>query len=102
MHEEAATENWKFLVRAVVGDLTERVIDRQRWTGNDVLVVNIFRDADDAARAHADEDEFHDRIGIHDVAVDGIFAREHALRDALTDNDDGFAAAPILGVEIAA
>ncbi len=27
------------------------------------------------------------------VAVDGIFAGEHALRDALADDDDGFAAA---------
>ena len=93
MNEETSAEDRKFLVGIVVGDLTERMIDRQGWTGHDVLVVHVFRHADDAARAHADVDEFHDGIGVHHVAVDGIFAGEHALSDALADDDDGLAAA---------
>src|SRR5580658_6707417 len=63
---------------------------------------DIRGDAHDAARPGADVGELHYRIGPHKVVVDGVLIREHALRQALADNDHRLAAAPVGIVEIAA
>ena len=81
--------------------LPERVIHRHRRTRHDILVIHIRRDADDPPRRRADVDELHHRIGPHHVAVDRILIREHALRQALADDDHRLAASPIGVVEIA-
>ena len=46
-------------------------------------------------------DEIHHWIGPHDVPVERVLAWEHALRDALADDDDRLAAAAIVVVEVA-
>src|SRR5262249_16573479 len=66
-----------------------------------VLVVDIGHDADDAPWARTDIDELHHRISPHHMAIDRFLRREHSLRNALTDDDDRFAALAVRLVEIA-
>ena len=66
-----------------------------------MLVVHIGHDADDAARGSADVDELHDWVCPHDVTIDGVLTREHALGHALADDDDWLAVAAIGIVEVA-
>ena len=82
--------------------LAEGMIDGEGRAGHDVLVVDIRGDADDAARLGADVDELHDRVGPHEVAVDGVLIGEHAPRQALADDDDLLAAVAVGVVEVAA
>src|SRR6476660_9083086 len=67
-----------------------------------MFVIHIGGNADDASWASADADKCHHRVGPHDVAIHRILAREQALRNALTDDHDGFGAAAIVVVEVAA
>ena len=82
--------------------LLERVIDRQRGPRDDVLVVDVGRDPDDAPAGRADVDELHHRIGPHQPAVQRVLVREHPLRQALADDDDRVGVVAIAVVEIAA
>src|ERR1700693_4775791 len=77
------------------------MVNGQRRAGDDVLVVHVGGDAHDAPRTLADVDEIHHRIGPHDVPVESVLAREHALRDALANDHDRLAATAIVVVEIA-
>src|SRR5580704_958122 len=78
------------------------MIDRERRSRLNMLVVHIGGNTHDAARCGADVDELHYRVGPHDVAIDGILTGEHALRRALADDDHRLAAAPVVVVEITA
>jgi hypothetical protein len=49
-----------------------------------------------------DVDELHHRIGPHEVVVEGVLIGEHALRQALADDDHRLAIPPVGFVEIAA
>ena len=82
--------------------LLQRVIDVHRRPRHDVLVVDVGDDADDPPAVGADVDELHHRVGPHQVAVDGVLVREQLLRQALADDDDPLAVAPIAVVEVAA
>src|SRR5262245_45573497 len=52
-------------------------------------------DADDSPRLRGDADELHDRIGPHQLPVDGVLIGEQALREALTHDHDLFGASTI-------
>ena len=82
--------------------LLERVIDAQRRSGHDVLVVDVGGDADDAPGLGAHVDELHHGIGPHQPAVDGVLRREQPLRDALAHDDDLLGVAAIGLGEVAA
>ena len=86
MHEQAAA----------VGDLLERVVDRHRRPGHDVLVVHVRYHADDAAAGAAE-----DRIGPPEVPVHRVAVGEHPLRDALAHDHHELLAAPIVVGEVA-
>ncbi len=92
MDEDAAAANF----------LLERVIDAQRRTRNDVLIVDVGGDTDDAAWLGLDVDELHHRIGPHQAAVDRVARAEHAPRHALADDDDRLGIATIGVGEITA
>ena len=79
-----------------------RVIDVHGRPRHDVLVVDVADDADDAPAVGAHVDELHDRVGPHQVAVDRVLVREQLLRQALADDHDALAVAPIAVVEVAA
>jgi hypothetical protein len=78
------------------------VIDVHRRARHHVLIVQISHHANDAPGRSADVDEFHDRIGPHEVVVDGIPVRKHSLGHALAYNDDSLPIFPIVVVEITA
>ena len=69
--------------------------------GHEVLVVHIGHDTYYAARAGADVDELHDRVGPHDVPVDRVLSGEQPLRRALADDHDRLSAALVVVVEVA-
>src|SRR5256885_835239 len=71
MNEHAATPHAQLLVNSV-GNLTEGMINRESYTWDDVLVVHIGGDSDDAARPGADVDELHHRVSPHDMAIERI------------------------------
>src|SRR2546423_3666657 len=77
------------------------MVDGECLARDDVLVVYIGGHADDAARSLADIDKVHHRIGPHDVVIDGILPREHALCDGLADDHNRFTAAAIIVIEVA-
>ena len=82
--------------------LFERMVYGHCRTRHHVLIIDIGRDPDNAPRRGADLDEFHHRIGPHDVSVHGILIREHPLRKALAYDHDRLAIFSIRLVEIAA
>src|SRR5207237_587690 len=67
--------------------LLEGMIDAERRSRHDVLVVDVSRNADDAPRAGTHVDELHDGIGPHEVAVQPILILEHPLRQALAHDE---------------
>src|SRR5262249_34970515 len=85
-HEQAGPEQ---------GPLREWLINRHVALGHDARVVDIGRDTHDAARSRADVGGLDQRIGPHDVPVDGVLPGEQLLRDALADDDYGFGFLPI-------
>src|SRR6185369_900621 len=99
--EQAAAENVHTIVSEVIRHLTEGMIDRERGSGNDVFIVYVSRHADDAARTGADTDERHDGIGPHNVAIERVLAREHALCHGLADDDYRLASTAVVVVEVA-
>src|SRR5215469_1031549 len=75
--------------------LIERIVDRDDRLGNDVFVVNIRCDTDDAVRGHHASHFSSGATGIlqHgispvDMPVDGILIGKHALRKSLADDYD--------------
>src|SRR6266481_1461793 len=83
--------------------LFKRVVDREDGPRNDVFVVNIGGDANNAVRRGVNPgDEFHDGIRPEDVAVDSILIGEHSLRESLTYDNDRFLALAVESVEITA
>ena len=78
------------------------MIDRERRARDDVLIVYIGGDPDNPARPFAHADEVHDRVGPHDVPIEGILAGEHSLRRTLADDHYRFAATPVIIVEVPA
>src|ERR1700694_5551299 len=81
--------------------LFERMINAEKRPGNDVLVIHIERDSNDAVRGWAEaRDKLYYRVGPREVAVDGILIREHAPRNTLPDDHDGFRTLAIGIVEI--
>src|SRR5581483_3785605 len=81
--------------------LADRMIDGQHWAGHDVLIIDIGRNAHDAAWLRAHINELDHGISPKDMPVDGVLIREHALREALTHDDDRLAAFSIGIIEIA-
>ena len=86
---------------AAADGLVERRVNREGRFRHDVLVVEVAHDPDDAARLGAEVDELADGIGEHHAAIDDFLIGEHAAGDALADDHDRFAAAPIAFVEVA-
>jgi len=76
--EEAATPSF----------LIDGLVDGHGGVGDDVFVVEVGDDTDDAARVIADADEFHDAVGPAHGAADGFLAGEEVVGDALADDDD--------------
>ena len=70
--------------------------------GDDVFVVDVGHDADDAARLVADADELHDAVGPAHLAIERVLAGEERLGDALADDHDAFGAVLVGVAEIAA
>jgi len=92
--EESAAKDWT---------LFKRAIDGEDGTRNNVLVVNIGSDADNAVRLGANPgNEFNHGIRPIDVPIDGILIGEHALCESLTDDSDGLFTFAVERVEIAA
>ena len=76
------------------GTLFKGAIDGEDRTGNDVFVVNIGSDANDAVRRGANPgNEFDHGIGPIDMAIDGILIGEHAFCESLTNDNDWIFAA---------
>ena len=89
-------------VAAKYGTLFKGGIDGKDGFRNDVFVVNIGSDADDAMRRAANRGESQHGVGPEDVAIDGIVIGEHALCQSLADDDDRlFAFLAVETVEIA-
>ncbi len=85
------------------GALFKGVIDGEDGLRNDVFVVNIGGDADDAVRRGAKPgDEFQHGIRPIDMPIDGILIGEHAPCESLTDDNDGIFTLAVEIVEIAA
>ena len=69
--------------------LFKGVIDCDGWLRNDVHVVDIGNDADDALRLRrARRYDLQDRIGPEHMAINRVLTREHALRERLADDGD--------------
>jgi len=68
--------------------LIDGLVDGHGGVGDDVFVVEVGDDTDDAARVIADADEFHDAVGPAHGAADGFLAGEEVVGDALADDDD--------------
>jgi hypothetical protein len=76
--------------------LFKRTINGNGGLGNDVSIVNVGGDADDAVRRHharlfevGPGRELQDRIRPIDMPIDGILIGEHALCESLADDNDG-------------
>src|SRR5216684_3110494 len=92
--EEATAKDWTLFKGAVDGE------DRPR---NDVFVVNIRGDANDAVRRGANPgDEFYHRIRPIEMPIDGVLIGEHSLSASLTDHNDRFFVLAVELIEIAA
>src|SRR5690348_5684659 len=76
------------------------MVNAERRTRHDVLVIHIGRDAYDAPGGRADVDELHHRIGPHDVAVQRVLTGKHPLGQALAHDDDWVATSAIGIVEV--
>jgi len=81
--------------QATAKDQTSRkgVVDSHCWLRNDVIIVNIGRDTDDAVRRHQaclvgirSGEELQYGIRPKNMPVDGILIGEHALCESLADD----------------
>src|SRR6266852_2479818 len=92
--EKATAKDWTLFKGAIDGEARAR---------NDVFVVNIGSDANDAVRRGANPgDEFDHGIRPIDMPIDGILIGKHSLRESLTDDSDRFFALAVELIEIAA
>ena len=91
-HEEAARPSF------LVGGL----VDGHGGRRDDVFVVDVGHDADDAARLIADADELHDTVGPAQLAVQSGLAGEERVGEALADDDDALGAVLVGVAEVAA
>src|SRR5262249_7955061 len=89
MNEKAATKD-----RALV----EGIVDGDGGLVNNVFIVNISSNADDAVRGHHARDFelaatgiLQNRIGPIDMPINGILIGKHALGKSLADDDDRLA-----------
>src|ERR1700678_550587 len=85
--EEASAKDWT---------LFQRTIDGEGGLGNDVFIINVGGNADDAVRrAHerlfdvGPREELQHRIRPIDMPIDCILIRKHALCESLADDNDG-------------
>src|SRR6266851_4371192 len=86
--EEAAAKHWT---------LFKGAIDGEGGSWNDVFIVNIGGDANDAVRRGAKAgDEFQHRIRPENMAIEGILIGEHASGERFADDDDAHLRARIL------
>src|SRR6202022_4762014 len=85
------------------GTLFKGAIDGEDGLRNDVFVVNIGGDADDAVRRGANpRGELQYGIRPIDMPIEGILIGEHALCESLTDDNDGVFTLAVVIVEITA
>src|ERR1700716_1743279 len=78
------------------------MINSELRAGYYMLVVEVGEDAHNPERGRAKSgNELYHWVCPHDMPVDGFLIREHALRNALTDDDDGLSAHTIGLVEVA-
>src|SRR5436309_9410999 len=82
--------------------LAHWMVDGDGWTRRDVFIVDIRRDAHDAARFGSDADELHHRIHPHDVPVERILIGEHPFRKRLADDDHLLAILTVAFIEVTA
>src|SRR5882724_5306824 len=93
VNEEAAAPNFS---------LVKGAVDGERGAGNNVFVIYIGGDTDDAAWLPADINELHHRISPINVAIHGVLRWEHALCERFADDDDRLFALAVEGVKVAA
>jgi len=92
--EEPTAKHWT---------LFKGIVDSEARARNDVLVVYIGSDANDAVRRSANAwDEFHHGIRPIDMPIDGILIGEHALSESLTDDNDRIFTLAVELIEITA
>ena len=93
MDEKAAAQKWT---------LFKGVVDGEGGLGNDILLVNIGGDANDALRRRRVlAGDFQDGIAPEHVPIDGVLIGEHALREGFADDGDGLFASTVLLIEVA-
>jgi len=90
-HEEAAAETI----------LVAGLINRHRWFGYEAGVVELWNDADDAARLWAHVAELEEGIGPVEFVIERILAGEELFGECFADDDDAFGAGAIVVVEVA-
>ena len=78
------------------------MVHRQGRSRDDVLIVDIGHDADDATGLGAHVDELHDRIGPEQATVQRVLRGEHPLREALADDHHAFGIAAVVVGEVSA
>src|SRR5713226_3958293 len=90
--EKATAKDWTLFNGAIDGEDGPR---------NDVFVVNIGSDANDAVRRGANPgDEFQHGIRPVNMAIYGVLIGEHALSECLADHNDRFFVLADLAVEL--
>lgn len=78
------------------------LIDGHRWNGNQVGVVQVRHDANDAAPFGTEAGDLDDGIAPAHMPADGLLQREKPVNQTLTYDDDQFAVGPVAVVKIAA
>ena len=87
---------------AIQRTLFEGVIDAHGGFRNDVHVVDIGDDADDALRLRrARTCDLQHRIGPEHMAIDRVQTREHALRECLADDGNRLSILRIAVIKVA-
>ena len=82
--------------------LIDGLVDGHEGLGNDVFVVEVRDDADDAAGLWTDADELDDAVGPAQFAIEGGLAGKERVGDAFADDDDALGAILVGFAEIAA
>ena len=82
--------------------LVRRLIDRHGRGGDDVFVIDVRHDGDDAPGLLADADELHHRVGPAEIAIERLLPGKEFLGHALADDHDAFGAFAVGVSKIAA
>src|SRR5438093_4133225 len=91
--EQTAAKQWT---------LFKGIIDGERALRDDMHIVNIRGDANDALQLRRGlARDFQDWIGPEHVLIDGVLTGEYALREGLADDGDGFFVLNVEFVQIA-